>query len=619
MKLSRNTFNLIRRSFMLLDNRARHKFIFLLLSQILISILDIMGALILTSVISYFTFSLIGKHSPPNQIMHFANKISAFSNSNLAIIMAILAISFFLLKSTLGMLLLKRTLNFLGHQHTKLIESSVSNFLARDSQFVYSYSPQNSSYLLLEGTKYLTSELFGPLAITVSELGLLALFAVVLLILNPILTMATLIFFVSGFAWLHRYLGRQARWVGIMSTQSTIQTQRDLQEEIGLYKSIAAAGEEGFYVAKLLEAANLGTSTHAKRRFLEQVPKFVLEVMLILGLCVLGFVGIMTTKHNSSPVVIVLFLTVLIRATPSILRFQNSIFSVKHSLGQAESTLEFLDQIATSNTRKLHTSNNSTEPFTNFNPVTVKFDRVNFHYRDADSIVLQDISFCVDAGTSLAIVGQSGVGKSTLLDLMLGLLVPTQGTISMETQSIGQENKGSSARITYVPQEPRLLSTSLLENIALGLTSDEIDSHRVFELLYNTGLSEFISSLPLKLGTKVGGDGLTLSGGQLQRIAFCRALYPNPGLLLLDEATSALDPENEKLIADILVTLKGKTTVVSIAHRLSTILVSDRILYLQEGNSFILGTFDEVLAESNQFGQYIETLTKHKLIQGGKN
>lgn len=201
----------------------------------------------------------------------------------------------------------------------------------------------------------------------------------------------------------------------------------------------------------------------------------------------------------------------------------------------------------------------------------IEIKNLSFKYPETEKMVLDGVNFFIPKGTFLGIVGPSGAGKTTFVDVLLGLLPPTGGDILIDGVSLFSNTSGWLDLVSYVPQSIYLIDGSIKENIALGVNKEDFSEERLNEAIKMAQLSDFVNELPKKADTMVGEMGVRLSGGQRQRIGIARALYKNPKVLVLDEATSALDNETEKSITDTILSLKGYRTIISIAHRLSTL------------------------------------------------
>jgi ABC-type multidrug transport system fused ATPase/permease subunit len=233
----------------------------------------------------------------------------------------------------------------------------------------------------------------------------------------------------------------------------------------------------------------------------------------------------------------------------------------------------------------------------------IKIDDLDFIYPNSNRMALNKINLIIQSGEKIGIVGSTGSGKTTLIDVLLGLLNPTNGEISLDGNGISKLGlKKWQNSIGYVPQNIFLSDKTIAENIAFGLSKDELDIKRVKEVCKIANLHSFISEeLEQKYFTEVGERGVRLSGGQRQRIGIARALYNNPSLLVLDEATSALDNITEKLIIESIANHFKSITTIIIAHRLNTIKNCDCIFYLENGKIKSYGTYDELIYKSKEF------------------
>jgi ATP-binding cassette subfamily C protein len=251
-----------------------------------------------------------------------------------------------------------------------------------------------------------------------------------------------------------------------------------------------------------------------------------------------------------------------------------------------------------------HPGKRQSEPFSKLD-----VDRVSFGY-STGSEILEKISFSVQSGETIGIVGGSGAGKTTLVDLLLGLLTPIAGKIYVNGKDIHAGLGDWQSSIGYVQQSVFLLDASIRENIAFGVPSDEISDRRVLEVLKLAKLTQWVESLPEKAEALVGERGVRISGGQRQRIGIARSLYHNPGILILDEATSALDNRTEKEIMADVYTMHGDRTIIMIAHRLDTIRNCDRIIVLERGRIAGEGTFDDLMEGNRAFQEISQVYAK---------
>jgi ATP-binding cassette subfamily C protein len=232
-------------------------------------------------------------------------------------------------------------------------------------------------------------------------------------------------------------------------------------------------------------------------------------------------------------------------------------------------------------------------------------DRVSYSYESRDVPVLEGVTLEIKCGESIGIVGSSGSGKSTITDLILGLLSPSSGRILVDGLDIHDHLTAWRQKVAYVPQHIHLMDDTLRHNIAFGLMESEIDEVKVFEAVRQAQLSDFVSSLPQGLETMIGERGMRLSGGERQRVAIARALYRDPVLLIFDEATSALDAQTEQALTQTLRALYRHKTLIIAAHRASTLKCCDRIVFLQNGRLGAQGPMEKLLKENTELQKLI--------------
>ena len=330
---------------------------------------------------------------------------------------------------------------------------------------------------------------------------------------------------------------------------------------------------EDFFSEEYAEHRRRANEASAGINFMGNLPRFLVEGMLVsLGIGVLLLLVVMDMSPGSIILTLSLFAASAIRIMPSMTRIQYNLARVK----QYSHTLNAVfDDISDFETEDKGSAENNLE-FTK----NIIIDKITFRYENTDSDVLKGFSLKIRKNSSVAFIGPTGCGKTTLVDIILGLLKPQKGALLVDGISIENNLVAWQKKIGYVPQFIFLLDDTVKANVAFGVPEDGIDDKRIVECLKLAQIYDFIKDLSGDINHIVGENGIQLSGGQRQRIGIARALYHNPEILILDEATSALDNDTEKAFIDALHNLHGKLTILMVAHRLTTVENCDHIIDL---------------------------------------
>ncbi|MBH0082845.1 ABC transporter ATP-binding protein [Salinibacterium sp. SWN167] len=356
--------------------------------------------------------------------------------------------------------------------------------------------------------------------------------------------------------------------------------------------------EVGRVVSKNRKVA---TRARANISFLGIVPKYVFESALIGGFLIVGgsayLVGGGGANGTAQAVVAIsLFAATGFRMIPAMNQVQASFTAASANEVYARDVIRELTDLrgdSTAQEQRADTAKLSVAP------QKLALENVCFRYPGADADVLKNVSFTVPFGSSLAIVGPSGSGKSTLIDILLGLSVPTSGSMWIDDEQLNTVMRQWRQRVGYVPQRVALFDASIAQNVALTW-EDDYDSDRVTAALARAHLEE-LASRGAGIEERIGERGSSISGGQQQRLGIARALYSDPLVIVMDEATSALDTATENRVTESMRELQGEVTFITVAHRLATIREYDRICYLDQGEILGSGTFEEVVAQVPEF------------------
>ena len=348
-------------------------------------------------------------------------------------------------------------------------------------------------------------------------------------------------------------------------------------------KDVKVLNREEFFVRNYYETGKVGANVGRTYAVMNNIPRLLIETVFIVG--VLTFIIIyMKGGGNVASMVSTLaaFGVAAMRVLPSVNRINTYITEISYNQPSLDFVYQNLQEGMKTDAmlaqRKAYSQKEKLEL-----KDKIELNHISFHYPDSDKNIFTDAHMEVPKGKSVGIMGTSGAGKSTIVDILLGLLHAQEGEITCDGVDIFKNYESWLAQIGYIPQSIYLIDESIRDNIAFGIDADKIDEKRIWEVLEEAQLKEFVEELPNGLDTTIGDRGVRLSGGQRQRIGIARALYHDPEILVFDEATSALDNDTEAAVMDAVNSFHGKKTMIIIAHRLNTIEKCDIIYKVEEG------------------------------------
>jgi ATP-binding cassette, subfamily B, bacterial PglK len=358
-----------------------------------------------------------------------------------------------------------------------------------------------------------------------------------------------------------------------------------VNQGLGASKEVKVAGNESFFINSYERQSQIKANNSRYMKMLEQIPRLFIETLLVSVVLITMLIIVFQEKSTSELIsTMALFAMAAFRLMPSITRVVALITTIKYS--QPALTVVYNDLFLNKEKKQIFgiipnkiTSNNASKTFYN----SIELDNISFRYPNQNNYSVKDASLTIPIGQSVAFIGESGAGKTTIVDIILGLFTPEKGQVLVDGINLEEQKTIWQKKIGYIPQSIFLSDDTIRGNIAFGVDCKDIDETEVWRALEQAQLKEFVEALPDQLDTSVGERGVRLSGGQRQRIGIARALYHNPEILFMDEATSALDNETEKEIMKAIDGLKGDKTLIIIAHRLSTIENCDIVYKMQNG------------------------------------
>lgn len=605
-------------SLALLSRRDRRRLLVATAAQMSTAVLDLAGVLLVGIVIALASSATTGAATAaPISKLEDIFGGNAKNTESLALTLALVAALLLISKSAINAYLTRRILKFLARRQADVSARLTSELLSQPLLYVQKRSSHETAYALTTGVNYVTLIILGQSVVAVTEFALLVVLALGLLFVSPWVTVFAILFFAAIALLLQRLLSGWAGRLGDEASETQIASYELVQEALRTYREVVVSHRRQHYVARFTDLRWHTAMLQADLQVVALIPKYVLEVALVLGAGALAFAELQTQSRTAALATIAVFLAAGSRIVPSILRLQVAALSIKTAVGQAEPTLMLatelgLDMSPTTEKRDSQAvaaaSAVTVAPSAKAFVPSVKIVGAYFTYPGASEATLRDVSLDVPAGASIAFVGSTGAGKSTLADVVLGVLRVDEGTVECGGLPPHDAVALWPGAFAYVPQDVALINGTVRSNVALGYAPTEIDTAKVWTALKRARLAAFLQEQREGLDTEIGENGIRLSGGQRQRLGIARALYSEPRLLVLDEATSALDAETERAISETLHDLRGTVTTITIAHRLATVVDCDEIVYLENGAVAARGTFQQLMNNSERFRTQAELL-----------
>lgn len=577
----------------ILSAKDKRKLYLVSILQVGLSVLDLIGVSLI-GVIGALTINGVRSQSPEGRVGELLKflGLGSFSFQSQTIILASVAVSLLVLRTTLSVIITRRTLFFLSRRSAEISSRLITQVMAQPLSTLSKYNSQYIHYTLTTGTTSLTLGVFGNIVSVSADTALLVVLGLGIAIIDPVTASLTILIF--GSIMLVMYFLTNARTQKISQRYSdiTIQDSEILLELVSGYREAFIRNRRGYFVDQAKKIKWEIADYSAELAWMPNISKYVIEIAFTLGTMVVAALQFILNDSAQAVGSLTLFLAAGTRITPAILRVQQNLVSINGSIVRAKPTIELF--MNTDSTFTIPEYEVQADFVHDGFESTILMENVSFAYPDSEGNVLSNITLQIKSGATVAVVGPSGAGKSTLVDLLLGIYIPSEGKITISGKSPALAVKEWPGAIGYVPQEVILSSGSIASNISSGFDDSNQLNDQILDALDISQLQSFVNSLPLGANTSVGERGGNLSGGQRQRVGIARAMFTKPKLLVLDEATSALDGQTESEISDAIQSLKGRVTLILIAHRLTTVMTADQIIYLEEGYIRAQGTFDEV-------------------------
>ena len=590
---TRVTRSAIGRSVSILSRADKRKIAAVVLLQICLGWLDLLGVLAI-GLLGALSVTGLQSQNPGDRVSQALQilQISDATFQTQASVIGSFALVLLVGRTILSIFFTRRILFFLSRRGAKISANLVSRLLSQPLLTVQARTTQETLYAVTGGVVVITLGILATAVVFTSDLALLIIMAIGLYVVDPITALGTFLIFALIGAALYRSMHVKAKKLGVETSVLNIKSNEKIVEVFSSYRESVVRNRRDYYAREIGKVRFALANANAEMSFMPYVSKYVIETSVVLGALLLSAAQFIMQDSTHAVATLTIFLAAGTRIAPAVLRLQQGSITIRGALGQATPTLDLIDTLGDS--PMVENIDDTLDVVHEGFISEIQVSNASLTYPNKSIPAISNITLNIPSGASVAFVGPSGAGKTTIIDVLLGVLHPDEGNVSISGFSPLLAVAKWPGAVSYVPQDVVIAAGTIRENVALGYPPEVATDELVMSALKVAHLDKFIEELPFGIDTQVGERGTKLSGGQRQRLGIARAMFTRPHLLVLDEATSSLDGETEASITDAIHELRGSTTVVMIAHRLSTVRNADIVIYLSKGKVMATGTFDEV-------------------------
>jgi ABC-type multidrug transport system fused ATPase/permease subunit len=595
VKIFRNRWrsSTIGRSVSILSPSDQRKILAVSVLQVCMGALDLLGVLVI-GLLGALSVTGVQSSNPDSRLTSVLQflRISNLTFQTQALVLGVIAVVLLIGRTLLSIFFTRRILFFFSRRGAKISADLISRLLSQSLLIIQAKTTQEILYSVTRGVELITLQVLATSVVLVSDVSLLFIMGVGLFVVDPTTAIGTSVVFAAIGFILYRLMHVRASALGKRSSQLNVRSNEKIVEVFSSYRESVVRNRRDYYAREIGKLRFNLADTLAEINFMPYISKYVIETSVVLGALLIGSAQFILQDATQAVATLAIFLAAGTRIAPAVLRLQQGSLQIRGCLGMASPTLDLIDALGNS---PLVENVKDSVDITHEGFVSgIQIDSASFSYPEKNHPALTEVTLNIPAGSSVAIVGPSGAGKTTLIDILLGVLIPNEGSVLISGLPPQLAVAKWPGAVSYVPQDVLIVAGTIRENVALGYPSELATDELVMSALRVAHLEHFVEELPQGVDTQVGERGAKVSGGQRQRLGIARAMFTRPHLLVLDEATSSLDGETEANISEAIHALRGSTTVVMIAHRLSTVRNADLVVYLSKGKVITKGTFSEV-------------------------
>lgn len=590
-------FRHLRIAVSLLSMRSKRVLSVAVFAQMLTNLLDLLGVFVIGALTSLVIRGLNGQveGNRVSALLEFLN-LSNLTYEQKTLSLLVVAVFFLLSKSILSMLITKRLYQFLANRSAEATRRLLLDFFAGGARRINSREKQSSIFALTFGVSTLILGVLGSTISLIVDAALLAIMLIGLFYISATTTTATVAYFFIVAILVHRITNKQLKTLGRQHSDISIRINSSISDILGSYRELYVRNALVRYVAQIGRDRFLQARIDASLQFRSSFNKYVYEIALILGILLLILTQASRSNFAGTTSTTAIFIAAAFRVVPALARIQSSLLAVSTSFAQAEVTVHLIQELRSRNSSKSNIESQNTRIAEIDSPkaIAIKLKKLDFSFEDSKENQLSNLNLEILRGEKIGLIGSTGEGKSTLIDLILGILRPSRGQVEIfgvPPKSFFEQYPG---KVALVPQKIHINSASLRENLMLGLGAPVSDKE-IWSILDTVDLANRVRSFDRGLENIILENDGQLSGGQKQALGLARALLSRPEILVMDESTSAMDSLLETKILENVFSIPN-LTVLFVSHRVNSLKRCDSIWKLSDSNIQVLKT-NEVISD----------------------